>query len=390
MPELLPGPEENLTVHTILQIDKQRGRTGQTKRTLAEAQEISKRGYRVILGCQPGSYLERSAREQSLEVFPLPMGKLFSSLIKLTLFLRKERVDLINAHGYRDHFLSAVARKLASGRALVRTKHNHVPLKGGFFSRFLYGKLTDRIVTISEDIRTIMIASGLHPEHVTAIHTAINLDLFSPGLKNQQLIKEFDLSPEYAIIGTVARLSERKGISFLLDAVKILTDAGRRLACLIVGGGGSGSQRKIDVLKRRAESLGISQYLIFTGRRSDIPEILSLLDVFILPSLAEGLGRSLLEAMAAGRAIVASRVGGIPEAVEDGKTGILVPPQDAQALARAIAFLLDNPEQTREMGQAGRRKAEELFDEKKMIDRICSLYEQLLNRNASVQHSAIS
>ncbi|MCX5886611.1 MAG: glycosyltransferase, partial [Proteobacteria bacterium] len=119
------------------------------------------------------------------------------------------------------------------------------------------------------------------------------------------------------------------------------------------------------------------------------PEILSLLDVFILPSLAEGLGRSLLEAMAAGRAIVASRVGGIPEAVEDGKTGILVPPQDAQALARAIAFLLDNPEQTREMGQAGRRRAEQLFDEKKMIDRICSLYEELLNRNVSSQRSAM-
>jgi glycosyltransferase involved in cell wall biosynthesis len=114
------------------------------------------------------------------------------------------------------------------------------------------------------------------------------------------------------------------------------------------------------------------------------------MDVFILPSLAEGLGRSLLEAMAAGRAVVASNVGGIPEAVEDGKTGILVPPQDAQALAKAVAFLLDNPEQAREMGQAGRRRAEQLFDEKKMIDRICSLYEQLLNRNASVQHSAIS
>jgi glycosyltransferase involved in cell wall biosynthesis len=313
------------------------------------------------------------------------MDNILSSLLKLTFFLQKEKVDLINAHGYRDHFLSAVARKLAGTRALVRTKHNHVPLKGGIFSRFLYGKLTDRVVTISEDIRRIMIESGLHPEHVTTIHTAINLDLFSPRPKNHQLIKEFDLSLEYAIIGTIARLSERKGISFLLDAVKILTDGGRRLACLVVGGGGSGSQRKIDILKQRAESLGISQYIYFTGRRSDIPDILSLMDVFILPSLAEGLGRSLLEAMAAGRPVVASNVGGIPEAVEDGKTGILVPPQEAQCLARAVAFLLDSPERACEMGRAGRRKAEKLFDEKKMIDHICSLYEELLNRNASGQ-----
>jgi len=365
---------------TILQIDKQRGRTGQTKRTLIEAQEISKKGYRVILACQPGSYLERSAREQSLEVFPLPMQEIFSSLAKLTFFLRRERVDLINAHGYRDHFLSIVAGRMTRVKALVRTKHNHVPLKSGFFSRFLYDRLTDRIITISEDIRNILIKSGLHPEHITTIHTAINLNLFSPRPKNQQLIKEFDLSKDYAIIGTTARLSERKGINFLLDAIKILVDEGRRLTCLIVGGGGSGSQRKIDILKLRAESLGISRYVVFTGRRNDIPEILSLMDVFILPSLAEGLGRSLLEAMASGKPIVASNVGGIPEAVEDGKTGILVPSQDAHALAKALSFFLDNPKKSEEMGSAGRERVERLFDEKKMINSICSLYEELLNR----------
>jgi glycosyltransferase involved in cell wall biosynthesis len=373
-------------VYTILQIDKQRGRTGQTKRTLIEAQEIKKRGYRVIVACRPDSYLERGAREQSLEVFPLDLEEVFSSILKLARFLKKEKVDLINAHGYRDHFVSAVAARMAGIPALVRTKHNHIPLKSGVFSRFIYGRLTSRVVAISEEIRNVLIKSGLQPEHVTTIYSAVNLNHFSSKPRNQALIKEFNLPPDCLIIGTVARLSERKGIHFLLEAVKILVQNNKRFGCLIVGGGGSKSHKKIDILKAQAESLGISQQVVFAGRRDDIPEILSLMDIFVLPSLAEGLGRSLLEAMAAGKAVIASNIGGIPEAVEDGETGILVPPEDGGALAQALASLLDNPEKAEAMGRSGRKRAERLFDEEVMITNICSLYEELLNPGTSSEH----
>lgn len=345
-------------------------------RTLVEAQELRKRGYRVILGCQPKSFLERSAREQSIEVLPLRMNDFLSALVKLTYYLKREKVDLINAHGYPDHFLSAIARKITGIKAIVRTKHNHVPLKSGVFSRFLYGSLTSRIVTISEHIRDVMIQSGLPPSHITTISTAVDLDYFSPREKNLQLLKEFNLSPERTIIGIVSRLTERKGFTILFEAVKQMIDEGRSLTCLIVGGGAS--RQKINRLKNHAKSLGVTENILFTGRRSNIPEILSLIDVFVLPSLAEGLGRSLLEAMAAGRAIVAANVGGIPEAVENGKSGILVPPGNPRALAQAIAHLLDNPLQAQEMGTAARKRAELVFDQTTMIDRICSLYEELL------------
>jgi glycosyltransferase involved in cell wall biosynthesis len=174
----------------------------------------------------------------------------------------------------------------------------------------------------------------------------------------------------------VARLTERKGFKHLFEAVRLLADQGRTLRCLVVGGGAS--KEKIAALKNYAASLGVSEQILLTGRRSDIPDILSLLEVFILPSLAEGLGRSMLEAMAAGRAIVATTVGGIPEAIEDGKSGILVPPGDPRALAQAIGLLLDNPLKARELGRASRARAELLFDETKMIDGICALYEELL------------
>ena len=346
-------------------------------RTLLEAQELSKRGFRVILACQPNSFLERSGRERSLEILPLRMNYFLPSLIKLSFFLRREKVDLINAHGYPDHFLCAVARKITGVRALVRTKHNHVPLKGGALSRYLYGTLTSRIVPISEHIREVMIQSGLKPEQVTTIRTAINLSQFVPREKNQHLLSELNFPAECAIIGIVARLTERKGFKNLFEAVKLLVDEGRSIRCLVVGGGAS--KEKIAALKNYAESLGISPYILLTGRRGDIPDILSLLDVFILPSLAEGLGRSLLEAMAAGKPIVATTVGGIPEAIEHDKSGLLVPPDASRALAHAIALLLDNPLKAQELGRASRKRAELLFDETKMIDHICSLYDELIS-----------
>ena len=105
-----------------------------------------------------------------------------------------------------------------------------------------------------------------------------------------------------------------------------------------------------------------------------------LFDFFVLPSLDEGLGRSMVEAMAAGKPVVASRVGGIPEAVEDGKTGILVPPGDARALASALTVMMDNPEKALEMGRRGRERAEKLFDEERMVDSICALYRELFGQ----------
>lgn len=366
---------------TILHIDKQRGRTGQTQRTLIEASEIKKRGYRVIVACLPRSFLEKEARKQYLEVFPLDFQNLFSSIFKLARFLKKEKITLINAHGYRDHFISALASKIAGVPLLVRTKHNHIPLKSGIFSRLFYSHFTNRIVAISEDIRNVLINSGLKPEQIITIRSAVNLSLFYPRPKNLNLLKELGLPGDCLIIGTVARLSERKGITNLLEALKILKEEKRSFRALIVGGGSSKSRKRLATLKVLAESLNLSKEVIFTGRRDDIPEILSIIDVFILPSQAEGLGRSILEAMASGKPVIASRVGGIPEAVDDRKTGLLVPPGNTHLLAEAISFFLNNPEKIAEMGRKAREKAELYFDEKKMIDHICALYEELINSN---------
>ena len=228
---------------TILQIDRQR-LTGQAMRTLSEVRGIKKRGYRVILACQPGTYLERSGHEHALELLPLDMNRFPSALRKLLLFLKRERVDLINAHGYRDHLLSLLAGRIAGVKVLIRTKHNHVPLKGGAFSRLIYGRLTDRIIAISGHIKNVMIGSGIDPSRITVIHTSVDLDYFSSRPKNECLMQEFRLAPGYPVIGSVARLSDRKGMPFLLDALKLLKDEGRQFSCLIVGGGAARRRKR--------------------------------------------------------------------------------------------------------------------------------------------------
>lgn len=363
-------------MNTIVQIDKQSHLTGQSMRTLLETQELRKRGYRVILACRPGSFLAQKGRDRGLEVFPLRMDTLLPSVLRLSQLLRREHVGLVNAHGYPDHLVSVLAANLTGSTTVVRTKHNHVPLKGGALSRYLYGSLTGRVIAISEHIRDVMLASGLSPAQVTTIRTAVNLGDFRPREKNARLAQELNIPAGHTVIGIVARITERKGFRNLFEAVKLLIDQERPVVCLVVGGGAN--QEKVATLKRFVGSLGIGHHIVPTGKRIDIPEVLSLMDVFVLPSLAEGLGRSLLEAMAAGRPIVATRVGGIPEAIEDGVSGLLVPPGDSQSLASAIARLIDNPREAAALGRAARGRAEFLFDQTRMIDSICRLYEELL------------
>lgn len=364
-------------MNTIVQIDKQSHLTGQSMRTLIESEELQKRGYRVILACRPDSFLAQGGRDRGLEVFALRMDNVLPSVLRLSHLLRREHVRLVNAHGYPDHLVSVLAAGLSGSATVVRTKHNHVPLKGGALSRYLYGARTGRVIAISEHIRDVMLASGLSPAQVTTIRTAVNLGDFRPRAKNARLAQELNIPAGHTVIGIVARITERKGFRNLFEAVKLLVEQGRPVVCLVVGGGAS--QEKVAALKRFVGSLGIEQYIVPTGKRTDIPELLALMDVFVLPSLAEGLGRSMLEAMASGRPSVATRVGGIPEAIEHGVSGLLVPPGDSQALAHAIARLIDNPGEAAALGQAARARAEFLFDQTRMIDSICLLYEELLH-----------
>ncbi len=184
------------------------------------------------------------------------------------------------------------------------------------------------------------------------------------------------MDEEAAVVGTVSSLTPHKGHEYLIQAASLVLDTLPPVKFLIVG---DGPLRKR--LEEQAKELNIHSSVIFTGKRKDIPEILSLLDVFVLPShTREGLGIAIIEAMAAERPVVATDIGGIPEVVDDGETGVLVPPEDTEALSKAIITLLQDPPRAKTMGEKGRTRIKEMFTTTKMLSEIEHVYQSLTSQ----------
>jgi glycosyltransferase involved in cell wall biosynthesis len=177
------------------------------------------------------------------------------------------------------------------------------------------------------------------------------------------------------VVLTMARLVEEKGIAFLLEATRSLPDVQVVIA-------GDGPQR--DALERQARALGVGGRVVFLGRRSDVPQLLACSDIVVLPSLNEGLPLAVLEAMAAGKPVVATIVGGTDELIADGQTGLLVPPRDPPALAAAVRSLAENPKLASAIAAAGRRHVEQSFSATAMLERVTTIYEELLSARGAL------
>jgi glycosyltransferase involved in cell wall biosynthesis len=359
-------------------IDKQRSWTGQTKRTLLVISAIDRTSFRPIAICQPGSILKRNLQDLQIPIFEIRMDGIqqVPAILRVKRILQANQIDIVDTHGYRDHVISICAARLARTKAVLRTKHNTVPLKSGVFSRFIYNTLTTRVIAISEHIRQALIASGMRPENISTIHSAIDAEKFSPREKSAAILREFGLTRQTEIVGMVARIHQSKGIDYLLNAIALVAESGADRKFLIIG---KGREKLTDRLK----ALKIEGHVIAPGFREDIPDILSIVDVFVMPTLREGLGTAILEAMAMGKPIVATRVGGIPEAVQHGVNGLLVPPADAPALATAIQALLTAKEKRLAMGRQSRRIAEQSFSRTGMISAMETLFRQVLEAGTS-------
>ncbi len=358
----------------IALIDKQRSWTGQAKRTLLIAGTLDRNSFEPVAVCQPGSVLAEKLRELNIPVSEVRMDGIrqFRAILEVKRILTSHKIDIVDTHGYRDHIISIFAARLARTKAVLRTKHNAVPLKSGVFSRFVYNMLTTRVIAISEHIRQVLIDSGMRPENVTTIPSSVDVEKFSPREKSPAILREFGLTPQTQVLGMVARIHQNKGYTYLLDAMPSIIKTGVDRKLLMIG---KGSDKLMDRLK----ALDIERHVIAPGFREDVTEVLSVVDVFVLPSLREGLGTAILEAMAMGKPIISTRVGGIPEAVQHGVNGLLVPPADTPALAEAVEELLADEEKRRSMGRRSREIAENRFSHTLMVSEMQSLFRQIFN-----------
>jgi glycosyltransferase involved in cell wall biosynthesis len=339
------------------------------KRAVAQGiQEAEKKGVKVI----PLSSLVR-------KVDPV---RDFSALISLWRLMVREKPDIVHTHTSKAGILGRLAARLAGVPAVVHTPHGHV-----FYGHFgsltskiyllverIMSRITDRLIALTQGERDDYIAlSACHPKKVVTIHSGVDIDRYlnvKVNVKGKR--KSLGLKPEGLVVGTVGWLLPIKGPMYSLKA---MTEVWKRHPETILVYVGKGDLE--EELRREASRMGASEKVRFLGWRNDIPEIMPIFDIFVLPSLNEGMGRVLVEAMAAGRPLVASNVGGIPDLISQGENGMLVPPADPKALARELAFLISNPDIRREMGERGRRMAVQ-FGTDSMIQKIDQLYLDVL------------
>jgi len=304
------------------------------------------------------------------------------AMLALWRLLRRERPAIVHTHTSKAGVVGRLAAWLARVPVVIHTPHGHIfyGYYGPFlstvvcFAERLLARLTDRIVTLTdrgaeEHVRFHVAGT----EKFTTIHSGIDLAYFrsvqvDPTVKRKGL----GLPPEGPIVGTVGRLVPIKGLEWLLKAApRVLAEFPQ--ACFVIIGEGP----LLGELKELTTELGISPHVVFLGTRHDVPECLAALDLFVLPSLNEGMGRALVEAMAVGCPVVATRVGGIPDVVADGTTGLLVPPRDDRALAEAILTFLRDRSRRAAYGEAARRHVDGRFDVETMVHSIERLYDEV-------------
>jgi glycosyltransferase involved in cell wall biosynthesis len=306
-------------------------------------------------------------------------AKIFLELVRE---FKKLNVQIIHTHKYKDTILAGPAGKLCGIPHIIRTVHGlREPFEGlQAFKMSLYETIertvhrycVDSLICVSSQIERKYKAEG-QVSRVTCIRNGIDLEGRSVETDRWRTRKNLGVDTRACLIGTVGRLTPVKGIPYLLEAARILLHQGTKVKVLIVGDGSI----RLDLMVQ-TRNLGISENVVFLGHREDTDELLQALDIFVLPSLSEGIPMALLEAMAASRAVVASRVGGIPEIVEDGFEGFLVEPMDADSLAERCRQLIESPDIAKKMGEQARTRIERDFSATAMADRVASVYKELV------------
>ena len=350
---------------TVLHTEASLGFGGQERRILRELEGLDPARFRGLLLCQPDARLGRATEERAIPTIRLRMRSAYDpvAFVKILQLLRRERVDIIHAHSSRDAWLAGAAGKLL-GIPVFRTRHLLTRIGGPY----VYARLTDTVLTVSEGVRQYLISAGVPGERIIAVPTGINLKRFDPARADLvDMRARFGVSRDAFVIGLIAVLRKAKGHRFLLQALRRLAPEFPQLKLLIAG---TGPQEQN--IRNLIEELGLTGQVMMLGHQDDIPSLLRALDVFVLPAQEEALGTAIVEATAMGVPVIATRIGGIPEVV--GEAGLLFESEDVDALVNHLRTLIRSPELAARMRAQGAARARELYDENLMVRRTEELY----------------
>jgi glycosyltransferase involved in cell wall biosynthesis len=360
-----------------VQIDTARTWRGGQNQVFLTVLGLRALGHRVVLVAHPDGELRRRAEEGG-EVLPLAAsGEMdFSAGWQLSRVLRDLAPDVVHTHD--PHAVAAAAVALSIGTrtprpVLVASRRVDFHLRGNSFSRWKYRQV-DGVIAASEAIGAMLVEDGIPRDRIYTVHEGIDVDRVA-GVAPANVRAEFWMPTQAPVIGNIGALVPHKGQRYLIDAVPLVMREFPDVRVVIVG---EGELR--PALEHQIRELHLEKHVFLTGFRTDVLSLLKGFDIFVLSSVTEGLGTSLLDAMAAARPIVATTAGGIPEAIVDGETGLLVPPRDAHGLAEAILRLIGNPAECERMGRAGLTRVQERFSAARMVADTLTVYERLVAR----------
>lgn len=331
------------------------------------------RGVENTLVVPRGSHVEEEALRKGIPTRALPMaGEADVTFpFRFGRLLREQSPDLAHLHSRRGaDTLGALAARAAGIPSVLSRRVDNPEPEWSLGAKY---RLYDAVITISEAIRGVLVEQGVPDEKIHCVHSALDPAPFQAPCREAAFQAEFGIGGEGPVVGMAAQFIRRKGHHVLLEAVPRVLEAHPRARFLLFGRGSL-----LEEMTDRVGRSGLAEHVFFAGFRDDLPRLLPCLDVLVHPALREGLGIILLQASASAVPVVASRAGGIPEAVMDGETGILVPPGDPAALASALSSLLSGPERARAMGRAGRALVRERFSVDRMVEGNLAVYRKVL------------
>jgi glycosyltransferase involved in cell wall biosynthesis len=342
--------------------------------------------YEISLASCPGEQFHQALETRQVQFYPTDFSKKlnFTLILSLSEIIKKNEIKLVHGQGARAEFYARLASRLAGKSKYVSTIA--MPVEGfdvGFIRKKIYSlfdrfseKFVDRFLVVSDVLRDKMIRGrGISAEKVIRIYNGIEVDQYLSQDQNgsrEGIRNEFNIEGDTLFIGAIGRLVWQKGFEHLVQAMPKVLNEFPQTKVLIVG---EGPLR--DDLEALAQKLKIEKHIIFANFRNDVKEILSALDIVVVPSLLEGFPMVTLEGMAMVKPIIATAIDGIKEQIVDGEAGILIPPRDPSAIAEAIVRLSTDKELAQNLGLEGRRRVEKEFTVEKMVFETEKVYQSL-------------